>query len=288
MKMNVMFHRKEVKFETAECKIEKVVELKEDEYIQFRNNMLRDYDFIADNTDKMYIDKEGVTHCLLVLGEDQNDGIAINSSGYSYARYSALVPNARDCIQFRVISLADDIVRLINQATDIDEVREQYDITITFPSEFGDLLLHELQKRPQINNVSINDGCFKIEINPGCYLQRENETPRLCNLLCVKWENVHLCSSEEEHELATIVELSENTLTQAGQKEWTDVLSAKVSRIYQGYYGLQMELSNVRPDRLEAFSYMLAGYCSSENYAKWVNENVRSDEESMSMQKGME
>ena len=33
-----------------------------------------------------------------------------------------------------------------------------------------------------------------------------------------------------------------------------------------------MELSGVKADRLEAFSAMLAGYCSVEDYENWVNE----------------
>ena len=33
-----------------------------------------------------------------------------------------------------------------------------------------------------------------------------------------------------------------------------------------------MELSGVKAGRLDAFSAMLAGYCSVEDYENWVNE----------------
>lgn len=33
-----------------------------------------------------------------------------------------------------------------------------------------------------------------------------------------------------------------------------------------------MELSGVKASRLDAFSAMLAGYCSVEDYENWVNE----------------
>ena len=66
------------------------------------------------------------------------------------------------------------------------------------------------------------------------------------------------------------MELSERTLTDAGKQAWADVLGAKVCEVYQGFYGLQVDLNGVKPSRLRDFSMMLAGYCSEENYEKWV------------------
>ncbi|HHV75740.1 MAG TPA: hypothetical protein GXX41_14130, partial [Thermoanaerobacterium sp.] len=59
-------------------------------------NMLDDYNFIRNNIDLMYCDREGVYHCLLMVGEDRPDGILVESEGSSYARYSAFLPNAVD------------------------------------------------------------------------------------------------------------------------------------------------------------------------------------------------
>jgi hypothetical protein len=69
------------------------------------------------------------------------------------------------------------------------------------------------------------------------------------------------------------VELDDSTLTEAGKEAWADVLNADVLRVYTGYYGLQMELAGVKASRLDAFSSMLAGYCSVQDYKKWVNES---------------
>lgn len=68
------------------------------------------------------------------------------------------------------------------------------------------------------------------------------------------------------------MELDAGTLTEAGKEAWADVLEAKVVCVFQGYSGLQMELSGVKASRLDAFSAMLAGYCSVEDYESWVNE----------------
>ena len=101
------------------------------------------------------------------------------------------------------------------------------------------------------------------------------KSPRLKDILCTHWENIHLVHTEVDNVPHTIAELDSGTLTEAGKKVWADVLNAKVERVYQGLYGLQMELSGVKPGRLEAFSGMLGGYCSEQEYETWVNEPER-------------
>lgn len=96
----------------------------------------------------------------------------------------------------------------------------------------------------------------------------------LKTLLNTRWKNIHLMHRDVEIEVPhTIVELNGNTLTEAGRRAWQDVLDAKVIDIYDGYYGKQIELDYVAPKRLQDFSEMLAGYCSAEDYEKWVNED---------------
>ncbi|BAL01665.1 hypothetical protein OBV_44660 [Oscillibacter valericigenes Sjm18-20] len=95
---------------------------------------------------------------------------------------------------------------------------------------------------------------------------------RLKDLLHLHWEDIHLLHKDVEVQPATIVELDEHTLTDAGKEAWADVLDAEVVRVYNGYYGLQMELDKVKPLRLEKFSSMLAGYCPASDYEKWVTQ----------------
>ena len=114
------------------------------------------------------------------------------------------------------------------------------------------------------------------EEDPGDKMRQEDEARAtgacLKDLLCTRWGNLHLIHDEIDYGLPhTIVELDAETLTEAGKEAWADVLDAKVARVFQGYSGLQMELSGVKADRLEAFSAMLAGCCSVEDYENWVN-----------------
>lgn len=106
---------------------------------------------------------------------------------------------------------------------------------------------------------------------------------QLKDFLRTRWEDIHLMHKDVEVEPCTIVELDEHTLTDAGQEAWADILNAEVVKIYNGYYGLQLELDKVKPRRLEEFSSMLAGYCPVSDYEKWVNESGVSPAQSPEM-----
>ena len=95
MQINAIFHRKEPQFETQACVVEKIIELPPDEYEAFRGNMLKDRQFIAEFSQAMRAQGKGSDHCLLVLGEEHEDGILVNTEGYGYARYAAFIPGAR-------------------------------------------------------------------------------------------------------------------------------------------------------------------------------------------------
>lgn len=94
-----LFTRKAVNLDELKCRteqerdkkyfvIEKVIELPEDSFRTFANNLLSDFDFIKENLDKMYVDSDQIWHCLLVKAEGSKDGILVEAEGYEYARYS--------------------------------------------------------------------------------------------------------------------------------------------------------------------------------------------------------
>lgn len=108
MKINAVFQRKGTDIETEPCIVENVIELSESEYDYFSHNLLKNFDFIAENKDQMYC-KDGVNHCLLVLGENHSDGILVSSEGSHYARYSAHIPNARQLWEMNNIKQEESI-----------------------------------------------------------------------------------------------------------------------------------------------------------------------------------
>ena len=86
MNINAIFQKKDCEINTEPCVIEKTVELTEKEYDHFYHNLLEDYSFIAENSDCMYQDNNGVRHCMLVLGKGIPDG---------YGKQYAAVPCGR-------------------------------------------------------------------------------------------------------------------------------------------------------------------------------------------------
>lgn len=276
--------RKEAELRVDRCKVEAVTELDRETFSTFENHMVCDYDFIHDHLDYMYQDSDGINHCLLVLCEGQEDGVLVESEGADYARYSALLPNARSFMQKQIQTMADDLIKQGTAQTangswviGFDEISQHFDITVTQQNGIGQLLIAELKARDDVAEVIATEDC--IEMN--CYLNNAPITDdadkrfmTLFSLMGCNLEDIHIVDADEEHDLATIVELNQNTLTEEGKREWADVLGAKVNRIFEGYYGTQIEVTGCPSERLEAFSKMLAGECTISESERWLNPSV--------------
>lgn len=286
MIINVCWRRKDSEIDAEPCVIRDVIELSEGEYSRFSQNLLDDYDFISEHQDAMFY-LDGQDYALLVLGEGQNDGILVSSEGSNYARYSAFIPNAREIIGNDIRQLADYCIREGTRNTDdgswavaCDDLAYHFDQTIVSGRNgFGKLLEKELRKRDEINELIMTEDCiemtYHMEYCPKCQQGGIEGALSLMSLIGCNLYDVHLCDSEEDHELATVTELNPDTLTEEGKKEWADVLGAKVTRIFEGTYGVQIEVTGCAAERLRDFSFMLAGYCSAEDYDRWVNSDDR-------------
>lgn len=285
LKTKAVFERKQNSFQTQDCVIEAIEELSSAEFKNFCENMLTDRSFIADRINDMYVDEKGVHHGLLVLGVDTDDAVLVDSSGYSYGRCTAFLPNFKPYVNRQILMLADEIIKNGTQNTGngtwttyFDEIQERYGVHVTPNNGIGTLLLRDLTNSDEIAEIEpMEDGldityyldyCSNLENKH----EPEPENMRLKDMLHTKWEDIHLIHNEIENDPSTIVELNDFTLTKSGKEAWADVLNADVLRVYTGLYGLQMELGGVKASRLDAFSSMLAGYCSVQDYEKWVNE----------------
>jgi hypothetical protein len=72
--------------------IAKTIVLDKDLFEIFIHNLLDDYEFIKDNVDLMFCDKNEVFHCIFVTSDSHDFGILVDSEGYYYARYTAYLP----------------------------------------------------------------------------------------------------------------------------------------------------------------------------------------------------
>lgn len=76
-------------------RIEKIIELTDEEYNIFSNDLLEDAKIIIENKELMF-EKFGTWHCILIKPESRNEGILAQASGYDYPRYSAYLENIEE------------------------------------------------------------------------------------------------------------------------------------------------------------------------------------------------
>lgn len=190
MKINVPFRRKDKEIETSPCVVGKTVELSADWFDHFSENLLNDYDFILENTDCMYEDTDGVSHCLLVLGKGRDDGILVESEGSAYARYSAFVPNARQLLrqeQKYAPALQDYCDRMqvaMNEIMQTAPFHHQDGMLRILLSDFNPspgeypldtaMLCEMLSSQPEFDAVELFEDEIIIQMNPK-YIPAEKE-----------------------------------------------------------------------------------------------------------------
>ena len=301
--IQAVFERKP-DFRLRDVVIETVTRLPKEEYEQFLSSPCDSYEFIEKNSKSMLMDeKNGVFYCMLVTGEGYRDGVLVEADGYPYARYASYVPDATAlCYDYlskvngilakaveEIVKEGTNMTTTGNWMTDRSKVETLLGEGQSENPRLWKLMQDMLRERQEVSLVDCVEEGFDIyyylDFSPN-YIPEEGEaavqeagadvkSPRLKYILCTRWENIHLVHTEVDNVPHTIAELDSGTLTEAGKKVWADVLNAKVERVYQGLYGLQMELSGVKPGRLEAFSGMLGGYCSEQEYETWVNEPER-------------
>lgn len=252
---------------------------------------MKHQDFLIENVGLMRQDGMDVYHCLLVTGEGRTDGLLVDSEGYSYARYAAYVPEATALRYPSLAKMNQELAAAVdfivadgtsqtgegNWVLSFAELEKQTGLCVSGKPFLQEALGDMLCERPEVADLTIEDDCFDVvyylDFCPNCQPEQSEEmsaAQTLRDLLQTPMEDVHLLHTDVEIEPATIVELSADTLTDAGKQDWADVLDAQVCQIYEGFYGHQIDLQGVKPSRLRDFSLMLAGYCSQKNYEKWV------------------
>ncbi len=92
--IKAIFERKATSFTAKQVKVETVVRVSGAELDMLLEKPFLSYDFIKEHTDDMYVDEEGVYHCILAVSDERMDGLLIESEGTAYARYASYVPYA--------------------------------------------------------------------------------------------------------------------------------------------------------------------------------------------------
>lgn len=294
MKVKGIMNYKESQLNVRDCNIEKVVVLSEQEYRHFRANMGKKYDFIAENWKLMYADSPkgevSLYHCLLVMGEDSEDGVLVESEGADNARYVAYQPNIKSYLREQMRMAADDILQgeMGKQADGSwligwDDIKEHLDITVSRTNGIGQLLVEELNRREEVAEViATEDG---IEMSMILARDQNADMMDLFSVMGCNLTGVCLQHEKENGNMEVIATLNQDTLTAEGRKEWRDILNAKVNAITPGSAGILVTLSGCEAQRISDFAGMLAGHCQLEEYERWVRDENRNYAQGESSQK---
>lgn len=169
MKLNAIFSRKEPKVETIPCFIENIMHMSGKEFQFFKTHLLNDYDFIEKNIDRMFQDKDGIRHCILALDVEGGDGILIDSSGYSYARYASFLPCIKPYLEQQVFRFADAIRTKAMcdgvRAFDLQAEAKQFGISVREDNGVGKMLVETLSQLSEICSYSFEDGNLHLDVH---------------------------------------------------------------------------------------------------------------------------
>ena len=254
-------------FQMDDCQIEKVVELSHAEFSKLRIMPLEDQPFIAENRSCMY-SEDGIQRCLLALGQGSNDGVLIESEGYSYARYAAYIPGMRDIVKAEMNRTAEFIVQQGTEKSPnaswcvrFDELGE---LNIQEGNGLDSMLRAALKDRPEVAAVDMHDGCIEMEYKPEyCRQLNEDKGLRVKELLPLLKGNGLMFLCHEEAEQSVLVE-NLRLLTDAGQEDHAALLNATVSEICEASEGMEIVLTDVEPEELVRFNEACDAFMDAE------------------------
>lgn len=167
-------------FKFCQAKVEKIIRLADRDFENFLQSPMDYQDFIKENVDLMHMDKNGVYHCLLVIGEGHRDGVLVEAEGYGYARYASYVPDAAalayDSLSemgYRLAFLVDLFVTEGAASASegywevsFEKIREQSDLELGENPFLQELMADMIVERPEVAEVRIWRDCFSVNYHP--------------------------------------------------------------------------------------------------------------------------
>lgn len=169
--------------QTERCQVDEVVTLGHWQFEYLKSCTSDDFDFIAELREKLPVTNDNTRHCILVLDKTADDGILIDPQGFSYPRYSAYIPNAKQMLAMEqhpslqayvqdMVDVVEEVTQLAVNSQENGEFHSDLsDIEIDFQPNVLDkfLLADMLNTRPEFESVEYTDGELNAVIS-GEYL----------------------------------------------------------------------------------------------------------------------
>ena len=193
--INTALLRKEFEFRTKSCLVEKAIAVSHGEFEYLKSHPLRENDLIAEHSEMMFCDCDGIYHCLLIYDKENGDGLLIEPEGFSYARYAQYIPRAKEFVESHQnpeISLTDGekkLCCLLNEMADrianvvrngyrdftIDDVLQDLDCDF---NEVKEMMIHAVaQKLSKMDGISLVEvSNLEIPFQPDLTVIMKEET----------------------------------------------------------------------------------------------------------------
>lgn len=185
MRLKVNLLDKPARFLLPECQVEKILELSAEDFSALVSQPNKAYAFIAEN-EKAMEKAGGLFHCILALGEGQDDGVLIEADGCAFVRSGAYLSGARTLLTAAVKQAADQIVKEGTENTDngewfyyFDALHEETGLVVREDNGVGGMIVDELNRRPEVDVVEMNHEGFSPVFFPEyCrHLRQDEVTP---------------------------------------------------------------------------------------------------------------
>lgn len=163
-----------------------------------------------------------------------------------------------------------------NWTVSFQEIQEQFGLDLSTNSDAGRLLVKELQQEEEINDLIMTEDyiemSYHLEYCPACQQGGTEGVISLLSLMGCNLQHISLGHVAEEGRCTDgIKELNQDTLTADGRKEWADILNAKVAKLHAG----MIVLTGCKAQRVSAFSSLLSGRCTEDDFERWVKDSNR-------------
>ena len=271
------------------CIVEDVIELESEMAEEFAGNLLRGFDIIGYQADRLWKQDTGL-HCLLVLCEGESDGFLINRAGENHVVNFATVPGARVLMEHHMSEIANTMVvkGLIHSIDGGYRVPnswfEKNDAPLVLKSEYMRQLLEDtLLDHRAVECAEKTGQGFALGLdkelcqNLGPGFRPRQQRLRFVDLLKPGLERFCLNVADPEYQFTPAIApgMTLDTLTAAGRREWENVLSAPVDgirceEIATDEHGLVVDLDTPHVLQVMYLGNLLAGNCTQEQQNQWV------------------
>jgi len=170
--------RKANELDLYPCAVKAAVFLSDPEYQLFAHTLLSDHQFLTDYKDLMGNDGEK-NNCILILSEKSDDGILVDSEGYTYARYAAPFPGAKAYLEHQMGKIANRVLFDAAQSCkgsvsflDYDSFRDNEGFDLRRSTYLLELLKSKMKENFGVYSVSIGIEGISINMDPELCLDR--------------------------------------------------------------------------------------------------------------------